>query len=211
MIKGRLYVINSPLTPVEKLPEVVERAFSGGVDIFQLRLKGIPRYEILKTGERIRKLAEKYGVIFIVNDDPMMARELEADGVHVGKGDYRISEARKILGIGKIVGASAYDDTDLGIRLQNEGADYLGFSSPFHSPTKPTKPRSSPETISKACRTLRIPVFAIGGITPENVEDVLALGVHGVAVISSIFDSGDPYENVKRLREKVYRFFGENP
>ena len=210
-IKGRLYVINSPLTPPGKLPNLVERAFSAGVDIFQLRLKGLPRDEILRIGEKIRSLATKYDVTFIVNDDPLIARELDADGVHVGKEDYQVREAREILGPDRIVGASSYDNLELALKLQEEGADYLGFSSPFESPTKPEKPRTSPELLRKACKTLNIPIFAIGGINPENVEDVLKLGVHGVAVISSVFNSGDPYENVKRLREKIYRFFGENP
>ncbi len=210
-ITGRLYVINSPHTTIEMLPDVVERAFAGGVDIFQLRLKNLPRDEILKTGEKVKKLAEKYGVSFIVNDDPGIAKELDADGVHVGKGDFRVKAARELLGDGKIVGASSYDDLDLALKLQNEGADYLGFSSPFDSPTKPTKPKTSPDIIKRACKILKIPVFAIGGINLENVEDVLKLGVHGVAVISGVFGSGDPYENVKRLREKIYKFFGENP
>ena len=208
---GRIYVINSQRIYPSGFFEALERAFKGGAEVFQLRLKGVPRSEIVQVGKRVRKITRKYGVTFIVNDDPLIAREVEADGVHVGKGDFRVTEARQILGSEKIIGASSYDDIERALALQEEGADYVGFSSPFSSPTKPDKPITPPEVIREAASKLSIPIYVIGGVTDENVLEVLKLGVYGVAVISYAFDRGDPYENVKRLREKVYRYFEENP
>ncbi len=208
---GRIYVINSMKIYGESFFEKIERAFEGGAEIFQLRLKGVSDDELLRVAEKVRRLTEKYGVLFIVNDNPLVAAKAGADGVHVGKGDFKVKEAREILGSDKIVGASSYDNVELGRQLEREGADYLGFSSPFASKTKPEKPLTPVEVLKEAVETITIPVFAIGGINDKNVEEVLELGVHGVAVISYIFDEGDPYENVKRLREKVYRYFSENP
>lgn len=204
---GRIYVINSMKIYGKDFFKKVERALEGGAEIFQLRLKGVLEDEFIRVAEKIRGLTVKYGVIFIVNDNPIVAKKVGADGVHVGKGDFKVREAREILGSEKIVGASSYDNIELGKQLEQEGANYLGFSSPFESKTKPGKPLTPIEVLRDAVNIINIPIFAIGGINDDNVEDVLKLGVHGVAVISYIFDEGDPYENVKRLREKVYRYF----
>ena len=157
----------------------------------QLRAKGLDRHVLLATGQRLRKACREADVAFIVNDDPGLARELDADGVHLGEDDTSVDDARRLLGDVAIIGVSCYDDLARARRLAAAGADYLAFGAFFPSPTKPRARRASLQLLSDSA-VLGLPRVAIGGITPENGGPLVAAGADLLAVISGVFDAADP-------------------
>ena len=157
----------------------------------QLRAKGLDRHVLLATGQRLRNACREADVAFIVNDDPGLARELDADGVHLGEDDASVDDARRLLGDAAIIGVSCYDDLARARRLAAAGADYLAFGAFFPSPTKPRARRASLQLLSDSA-ALGLPRVAIGGITPENGGPLVAAGADLLAVISGVFDAADP-------------------
>ena len=157
----------------------------------QLRAKGLDRHVLLATGQRLRNACREADVAFIVNDDPGLARELDADGVHLGEDDASVDDARRLLGDAAIIGVSCYDDLARARRLAAAGADYLALGAFFPSPTKPRARRASLQLLSDSA-ALGLPRVAIGGITPENGGPLVAAGADLLAVISGVFDAADP-------------------
>lgn len=157
----------------------------------QLRAKGLDRHVLLATGQRLRKACREADVAFLVNDDPGLAHELDADGVHLGEDDTSVDDARRLLGDVAIIGVSCYDDLARARRLAAAGADYLAFGAFFPSPTKPRARRASLQLLSDSA-VLGLPRVAIGGITPENGGPLVAAGADLLAVISGVFDAADP-------------------
>lgn len=157
----------------------------------QLRAKGLDRQVLLATGQRMRNACREADVAFLVNDDPGLAREIDADGVHLGENDAPVDAARRLLGDAAIIGVSCYDDLARARRLASEGADYLAFGAFFPSPTKPHARRASLQLLRDSA-VLGLPRVAIGGITPENGGPLVAAGADLLAVISGVFDAADP-------------------
>ena len=157
----------------------------------QLRAKGLDRHVLMTAGQRLRSACRESDVAFIVNDDPGLARELDADGVHLGEDDASVDDARRLLGDAAIIGVSCYDDLARARRLASEGADYLAFGAFFPSPTKPHARRASLQLLRDS-GALGLPRVAIGGITPENGGPLVAAGADLLAVISGVFDAADP-------------------
>ena len=157
----------------------------------QLRAKGLDRQVLMAAGQRLRSVCREADVAFIVNDDPGLARELDADGVHLGEDDASVDDARRLLGDAAIIGVSCYDDLARARRLASEGADYLAFGAFFPSPTKPHARRASLQLLRDS-DALGLPRVAIGGITPENGGPLIAAGADLLAVISGVFDAADP-------------------
>lgn len=204
---GPLYgIAGSDSIPRDTFLYKVERAILGGVQVFQLREKNKNKEEIIEIAMDVKKICSSYGCVLIINDDPYIAKEVDADGVHLGKEDAGIHIARKILGKEKIIGVSCYDNLEIAKNAEKEGADYVSFSSPFSSFTKPSKPLTPWEIIEEAVETLKIPVYIIGGIDIMNIEEVLNRKVFGVCVISYIFNSEDPFFPAFELKEKILTF-----
>ncbi len=157
----------------------------------QLRAKGLDRQVLMAAGQRLRSVCREADVAFIVNDDPGLARELDADGVHLGEDDASVDDARRLLGDAAIIGVSCYDDLARVRRLASECADYLAFGAFFPSPTKPHARRASLQLLRDS-DALGLPRVAIGGITPENGGPLVAAGADLLAVISGVFDAADP-------------------
>ena len=157
----------------------------------QLRAKGLDRQVLMAAGQRLRSACREADVAFIVNDDPGLARELDADGVHLGEDDASVDDARRLLGDAAIIGVSCYDDLARARRLASEGADYLAFGAFFPSPTKP-RARCASMQLLRDSGALGLPRVAIGGITPENGGPLVAAGADLLAVISGVFDAADP-------------------
>ena len=157
----------------------------------QLRAKGLDRQVLMAAGQRLRSVCREADVAFIVNDDPGLASELDADGVHLGEDDASVDDARRLLGDAAIIGVSCYDDLARARRLASEGADYLAFGAFFPSPTKPHARRASLQLLRDS-DALGLPRVAIGGITPENGGPLVAAGADLLAVISGVFDAADP-------------------
>ena len=192
-LKGLYVITDEKLIPREGFVDTVEKAIKGGARIVQLREKNSSSEEILRLGEKLIELARRYNVPVIINDYPEIARDIGADGVHLGQDDTSVAEAREILGDNAIIGVSCYGSIERGIEAHREGADYLAFGTPYFTPTKPERQPTSFEVLKEAKRVLpKIPIFAIGGVTPQNVASVLQTGVDGIAVITSVFGSSDP-------------------
>ncbi len=206
----RLYAITSRtwLKNGETLAEAVEQAILGGATMVQFREKSILPEQVdsqlgngntahaaekwLTKGERkslalsVRDVCRAYKVPFIVNDDVLLARDIEADGVHVGASDMDVAQARVLLGPGKIIGATA-KTVEQAKGAQAAGADYLGSGAVFGSTSKPDAIPMTKELLREICESVEIPVVAIGGITAENVRELADLPIAGVAVIGGIF------------------------
>jgi thiamine-phosphate pyrophosphorylase len=164
------------------------RAIAGGVVMLQYRSQEVPDATL---GRALCELCTDAGVRFIVNDDPMLAARTGADGVHLGRHDMSIEEARAILGPGGIIGASCYGDLEYARAARDAGADYLAFGSVMPSPTKPEAPQT-PIGILTEAGTLGLPVVAIGGITLAVAPALIAAGADLLAVISDLFQHPDP-------------------
>ena len=168
-----------------------------GVSVLQLRDK----YGVVGHGDgrRLATACREAGVPLIVNDDPELADAIGADGVHLGRDDASIAEARRRLGPGTIIGVSCYASLSRARRAAAQGADYVAFGSCFPSPTKPTARRVPLEVLHAARQALKLPIVAIGGITLANLRPLLAAGVDAVAVVSAVFAAPDRVDAVRRL------------
>ena len=176
--------------------QIVRKAISAGVQTVQLRDKRITRRELFKEAVKVRKLTLQHKVKFIMNDYIDIAMAVRADGVHLGQDDMPIEEARRIVGKKMIIGISTHN-LNQAIKAQDQGADYIGFGPMFQTSTKDAGSPKGLRLLEKICNKIRIPVVAIGGISCENIREVLDAGAAACAVISAI-QSGDIRANVNR-------------
>ena len=165
--------------------QVTEQMIAGGIDLIQLRAKTLPSAEIAKTATALHPLTMERRIPLIINDHPEIARVVSAEGVHVGQDDLAISEVRQIVGPDRMVGKSTHS-VDQAIRAFYEGADYIGFGPIFATPTKPDYPPIGLEEIRKVHEAVRIPIFCIGGITLDNLPQVVAAGARRVVIVSGL-------------------------
>ena len=180
----------------------VEEALKGGATFVQLREKNLDQETFLAEAREIQKLCRSYGVPFVINDNVEIAREIGADGVHVGQSDMEAGAVRKKLGSDKIIGVSA-QTVEQALLAEKHGASYLGVGAVFHTGSKADATEVSHERLKEICEAVHIPVIAIGGITEENVTELKGSGICGVAVISAIFARKDIHGAAKRLRARV--------
>jgi thiamine-phosphate pyrophosphorylase len=200
MLKGLYVITDKKLIPRDDFLATVEMAVRGGANVVQLREKDTPRDEVLTLGKAVLELTRKYGVPLIINDSIELAKEIGADGVHLGEEDSEVPRAREVLGKDKIIGVSCYGKLERGLDAERDGADYVAFGTPFFTPTKPERTPTSFDVLRAAVSRIKsIPIFAIGGITPENADSVLETGVDGIAVITAVFGSGDPEKAAREL------------
>lgn len=186
----------------ETLYEQVEKALKGGVTFLQLREKGLDEDAFLKEAKEMKKLCSRYRVPLIINDNVKIALESDADGVHVGQEDMEAGKVRKELGPDKIIGVSAHNAGEA-ILAFKQGADYLGAGAVFGSSTKKNTRNLSYETLQEICRSVDLPVVAIGGIGEENIPKLAGSGICGVAVVSALFAQKDIQKAAGRLKSRV--------
>lgn len=184
----------------QTLYEQVEEAILGGATFIQLREKELDEAHFMKEAVEIKALCKKYGVPFIINDNVKIAREMDADGVHVGQSDMEAGDVRAILGEDKILGVSA-QTVEQAVLAEKRGADYLGVGAVFHTGSKADAAEISHETLKQICEAVDIPVIAIGGIGVHNVKELKGSGICGIAVISAIFAQEDIREATAKLKE----------
>lgn len=187
-----LYAVTdrSWLKETESLKDQVEKALKGGATFLQIREKGLSYEQFLSEANEIKKITDKYNVPLIINDNVEIARTINADGVHLGQEDLNIKLAREVLGSNKIIGISAHN-TKEAIEAEKLGADYLGVGAVFSTSTKGNAKPLSNEELLKICKSVSIPVVAIGGITKDNIIKLKGSGIDGVAVVSAIFAQDD--------------------
>lgn len=191
-LKGLYVITDKKLIERSNFVQTVEKALAGGANVLQLREKETDHDEIVYLGKELLKISSKYSVPLIINDSPDIAKEIGADGVHLGRQDANIENARKIMGDDKIIGVSCYGELERGLDARARGASYLAFGTPYNTPTKPGREPTPFSTLIEAKNQIPdIPIFAIGGIYKENAQDVLDTGVDGIAVITSVFGSED--------------------
>lgn len=180
------------------LASQVEEALRGGATFLQLREKNASKEEIIKEALEIKEICKKYNVPFVIDDDVDIAKEVNADGVHIGQNDASYTYARDILGDNKIIGMTAHN-LEEAMAAQNSGADYIGVGAVFNTSTKLDTIPMSRETLMQITSNISIPVVAIGGINENNILELKGSGVDGVAVISAIFSKKDITEAAKNL------------
>ena len=186
----------------ETLYDQVKKALDGGATFVQLREKKLDREDFLAEALEIQKLCKKYGVPFVINDEVSIAKDIDADGVHVGQSDMEAMDVRKVLGPDKILGVSA-QTVEQAIIAKKHGADYLGVGAVFATGSKDDADDVSHETLKAICEAVSIPVIAIGGITKDNVSELAGSGICGVAVISAIFGQNDIKKATEDLKASV--------
>ena len=181
------------------LVECVEQAIDGGATFVQLREKDLDEAAFLNEARALKKLCAERAVPFVVNDDVMIAKEVCADGVHVGQSDMACLEARRILGPDAIIGVSA-QTVEQALLAEKQGADYLGVGAVFATGSKADAESVSLDTLKAICAAVKIPVVAIGGISAGNVQQLVGTGIAGISVISAIFANDDIRAATRNLR-----------
>ncbi|WP_376792963.1 thiamine phosphate synthase [Thermoflexus sp.] len=199
----RVYLVLDPDLTLGRPPlEIAEAALRGGITMLQLRWKSGPLREMLQLGEALQKLCQRYGVPFLINDRVDVALALRADGVHLGQEDLPPEVARRLLGPRALIGVSARTP-DQARAAEAAGADYLGTGSVFPTSSKANPILIGLEGLAVVVRSTRLPVVAIGGVSPENAAACIRAGAVGVAVISAITQAPDPEAAARALRQAV--------
>ena len=172
------------------LEEVVEEAILGGVTMIQLREKDMPYDEFKAEAIRIQTICKEHNVPFLINDNVTLAKEINADGVHVGQSDLEAGKVREMLGFDKIIGVTA-KTVEQAKKAETAGANYLGSGAVFGTSTKKDAKPMDISLLKEIVASVSIPVVAIGGIDETNVTKLDGTGIAGIAVVSGIFAKED--------------------
>jgi len=187
----RLYaILDLGYVELVAAPKMVEALVRGGVDLIQLRAKNLSAVEIEKLAGELHSVTTRHGLPLVINDHPEIARNIRAEGVHLGQDDMSIADARKIVGADCAIGKSTHS-LDQAIRAFYEGADYIGFGPLFATPTKPDYQPIGLGEIGKVHDAVRIPIFCIGGIKLDNLPEVLEAGARRVVIVSGLLQAPD--------------------
>jgi thiamine-phosphate pyrophosphorylase len=199
-----LYLVtDSELGRGRTLRQIVEAALRGGVTLVQYREKVASTRRMIEEALELCQLCRTYGVPFIINDRLDVALAVDADGLHVGQEDLPAGLARKLLGPGKLLGVSVENPHQARLALQ-DGADYVGASPIFATPTKPDAPAPmGPAGLQELARSTTLPVVAIGGINASNAAAVLGAGASGLAVVSAIVSAEDVEAAARQLKRII--------
>lgn len=183
--------------------EITRLAIAGGADTIQYRQKSGSTREMIEIARNMKRLCSEAGVTFIVNDRLDVAIAAEADGVHLGQDDFPIPMARDLLGEGRIIGGSAAT-LDEARKCLSEGAGYVGFGPVYPTSSKDDAgPVSGIDILKQVVEVIPLPIIAIGGVSAENIPDVMRAGAHGIAVISAVCCQDDPEEATRALYQTL--------
>ena len=187
-----LYVILDRTVAARRdLVDLLDAVIAGGARMIQLREKTWPSGQLLPLAERLRARCREAGVTFVMNDRVDLAVALQADGVHLGQDDLPPHLARPLLRPGMLLGVSTHS-VEQARRAQAAGADYVAVGAMFPTSTKPDFELVGPALVRAVRQEVRVPLVGIGGITPDNVGQVISAGADGVAVISAVCAAPDP-------------------
>lgn len=201
--RGLYAITDSTLIASEQMIEAVALAIQGGAMMIQYRNKGSDESYRQWEAQDLVNLCRPLGVPLIINDDIKLAQMVRAHGVHLGKDDPHITEARAALGPNAIIGVSCYNDIKCAIAAEKAGADYVAFGSFFPSSTKPKAVHADITLLCEAKKHLKIPVVAIGGITADNGAQLIAAGADLLAVIHGVFGQSD----IRAAAERIAHLF----
>jgi thiamine-phosphate pyrophosphorylase len=197
LARSRLYVVTDARSARGDLHDFLEAVLQAGADIVQLREKDAEAGDLLRWGEVFRAASDRHGALFVVNDRPDVAVALEADGVHVGQNDMPPEVTRRLVGPDLIVGLSTHSREQL--RAASPRADYVCVGPVHSTPTKPGRPAVGLDLVRTAAGRERRPWFAIGGIDPETLPDVVGCGARRIVVVRAVTESDDPGQAVRTL------------
>jgi thiamine-phosphate pyrophosphorylase len=200
---ARLYLV-CDARPSTDLESLLRAALTGNADIVQLREKELGRADIERSAATFRRIADNFSALFIVNDDPELAKICDADGVHVGQDDVSAEEARELLGPDAIIGLSTHSEEQIAASADRP-VDYISVGPVWETPTKEGRPGVGLELISHAAEHAPHPFFAIGGIDTGNAEQVVEAGAERLCVVRAIRDSADPEGAATALRQAFGR------
>lgn len=199
-----LYGVSPEWEDTERMLAALEAAAAGGMSAFQWRRKTATPAEGVEQARKVVERCRELGVVSIINDDWRLAALVDADGVHLGRDDGNLAEARLALGPDRIIGCSCYNDPSLAERALLADVDYIAFGAVYPSSVKPDAVRATPDILQQGRRLVESPhsprpaVVAIGGITPDNAAAVVQAGADSIAVISGIFLAPDIEEAARR-------------
>ena len=188
---ARLYLCCGARPHGDDAEGLLRSALGGGVDILQLREKELGRPDIERAAGTFRRVCDTFSALFIVNDDPDLARACDADGVHLGQDDMPVAAAREVLGPEAIIGLSTHSEEQIDAAA-SEPVDYISVGPIWETPPKAGRPATGLELIHTASEIARQPWFAIGGIDPGNVNEVVRAGAQRICVVRAIRDAEDP-------------------
>ena len=169
---------------------------------FQLRLKGISTSNLIKISKKVKKIVKKNNVKFLINDRPLVAKIVGADGCHIGQKDMDFISARKILGKNKIIGITCHNSKKLALKAKKNGANYIAFGSFFKSFTKKTAFKANLAILRWAQKKINIPIVAIGGISSSNYKKILSNGADFIACSNYVWNNKklDPVSAIKKFK-----------
>lgn len=196
---ARLYFV-CEARPTGDLEALLRAALTGGADIVQLREKELGREEIERAAATFRRVADTFSALFVLNDDPELARICDADGVHVGQDDASAEQARELMGPDAIIGLSTHSEEQIAASA-GRPVDYISVGPIWETPTKEGRPGVGLDLISHAAANAPHPFFAIGGIDTANAGEVVEAGAERLCVVRAIRDAADPAETATELRQ----------
>lgn len=204
-----LYLVtDSSYHTEESFLKTVEQACAGGVTLVQLREKQRGGRAYLELAQKVKKITDAYDIPLIIDDRIDIALAADAAGVHVGQSDIPVEYARKLLGPDKIVGATA-KTVEQARSAYAAGADYLGVGAMYPTTTKVVTVLTPPEMLTKIAEAVPIPMIAIGGLNPDNLDIIKGRPVAGVAVVSAIMKAENPKEAARQLKQRVEQYIGK--
>ncbi len=184
-----LYAVTPDEPNTQVLCNKVEAALKGGVSLLQYRNKTAEGNLRLQQASALLALCRSYNVPLIINNHLDLCAQIDADGLHLGATDCSLSAARRLLGADRIIGASCYNQLDLAIKAQAEGASYVAFGACYSTSTKPNAVNAPLSLFAEAKKIIHIPLVAIGGITLDNAINVVNAGADAIAVVNALFGS----------------------
>ena len=197
-MKGLYAITDTANLDSEIMLARTEEILRAGARLLQYRNKQADENTRITEAEELHTLCRHYSVPLVINDDIALAIQTGADGIHLGKTDSTIADARERLGNKVMIGCSCYNDLDRAQQASKSGADYIAFGAFFSSPSKPDAAHATPDIIQTAKQRFKLPVVAIGGITPENGQSLIEAGADMLAVISGIYASETPFNTTSK-------------
>ena len=202
-MKRYIYLISPQNIRGNKFYHTLNELFkTNKIKYFQLRVKNKSNYNLIKISKKIKKIAKKNEVKFIINDNPFLAKLVNADGCHIGQKDMNFLKSRKILKNKKIIGVTCHNSKKLALSAKKAGANYIAFGAFFKSTTKKTTFKANSALLRWARKKINMPVIAIGGINSSNYKKILSNGANFIACSSYIWNNKklDPDLAIKKFK-----------
>lgn len=198
----QLHMITDGMKQAGELCGIVENALRGGADAIQLRYKSAPALDLYTLGKALKPIVDSFSARFLINDRVDVALALSADGVHLAGKSLPVEAVRNFVGRRMLLGCSVHS-VEEAKRAEERGASYITFGHIFPTKSKPGLPPRGVRGLQEVVDAVSIPVLAIGGITADNIDEVLATGCAGISVIGAISHERDPETAARRLRMKM--------